>query len=586
MNLELYYCNNYGRVISAKKDQKTIVFDISNNFIRNHNKFINEQNEGLKCFDFLKISDEENQFLYYSNTPKKNKNNIEVKKFNINDTKEILSVIMKFLPDTKKIKKGTTLSQIINEQINNEDLREEALDELFLKNIEMRNYADFDLGSGLEAIRTKIFEKNKDSKAVTGSLAKLKVEDLKDLGIVDFSDDGTTDNLINKRIINSEGFIVGGNIDGILGLNLFTGTELDGPEDDEMSIDYYGCRPKRDNKGSIIGWYDVAGYDRFGFNENGINNVTGQNFDERGFVKNKDGSWRNIYNGEKDVDLLGYNHEGINPKTGFDRDGYWHELQSDGTYSIAKTKYALSGELKGLDVHGFTKSGLYKGEKNKYKDDFGFYSNNYTTIENVENIKEYKYGTDGYDIDGFNKYGFNKDGINKYTATRFGPNGKDSSGKLDDRIQKARNLLERVLRNINKFHIECVNDVKDWNDEEKSMTPEEMGKRILDGMSYERIYSGISDSDPNSITSSLKKIMKNNENIYNEIFDFPVGIDNLTLKDIFDLYNKDVNKYSDFYHKKAKQAKEKCNYKMQKYYNELAQKRIPGYMGDSDDFVR
>lgn len=468
-----------------------------------------------------------------------------------------------------------TLSQLINEQFINEEARERVLDELYLADIDMSSFADFDLGEHLNYIRTQIFKKSKDSKAITGSLAKLSVNDLKNLGIIDFSDDRTTKKLMAEKFINPEGFIIGGNLDGILGINIYTGTELDGPEDDEMSIDYYGCRPEKDQMGNIIGWYDAAGYDRFGFDENGIHRITGRKFDERGFTKNPDGSWTNIYqtNPENsEVDLLGYNHEGINPKTGFDRDGYWHAIQKDGTYSVARTEYALSGEYKGLDVHKFSKRGYYLGEAKRNLNPNGFYFNCATVYDYSGDIPDWAfYDSSGFDIDGFNADGFNRDGIHIDTSTEFNLEGKDNAGNFDRRVDDGRRLLRTIKAN-GLYNV-------------ANMSKADIGKIIANAMSLERVYSKIPQSDPNTIKALLTSIMNKNERLFDEIMELPIGEEGLTLRDIIERQNADLMKYNTFYKAKAQQAKQK-NTSRETYYCSLAGKDTPIHRRSSDDFTR
>lgn len=529
-----------------------------------------EQQGGLECFDFLRLSPEEETFLRQTKAAK-----TESKKYDTDNAIKILSVLMKTMPNTQIIKKGMTLSELINEQFINEEARDRVLDELYLENIEMSNFANFDLGDHLNYIRTQIFKKSKDSKAVTGSLAKLSVNDLKNLGIVDFSDSKTTRKLIADGFINQEGFIVGGNIDGILGLNIYTGTELDGPEDDEMSIDYYGCRPQKDKNGNIIGWYDAAGYDRYGFDKNGIHRITGQNFDERGFVKNADSTWTNIYQTDPEnsgVDLLGYNHEGINPETGFDRDGYWHAIQKDGTYSVARTEYALTGKDKGLDVHGFSRRGYYRGEPKRNLNPNGFYFNSATIYDYSGNVPDWaKYDSNGFDIDGFNAEGFNRYGIHKDTSTKFNLYGKDNYGNFDRRVDDGRRLLRTIkARGLNNI---------------ENISKTDIGKMIANAMSLERVYKGISKDDPNTIKALLTEIMNKNERVFNEIMELPIGEKSITLRDIIERQNDDFMRYNEFYKSKAEQAKQKSSSR-ETYYSSLVGRINPVHRTSSRDFTR
>lgn len=556
-----------GRVISAKKGARTIIFDIANNFIRNHNKFLEEQEEGLECFDFLKLSPEEEAFLGNTET------RTNTVRQDIDNTIRIMSILMKNMPNTQAIKKGMTLSELINEQFINEEARERLLDELFLEGIELDDFADFNIGDNLELVRDKVFNKDK---LLSGPLAKLTIADLKNLGIIDLTSKKQIEAMRRADFINSEGFVIGGNIDGIYRMNVFTGTQLDGPEKDDTSVDYYGCRPKRDAKGEIIGYFDAAGYDRYGFNEQGIHKVTGQEFDERGFKKNPDGSWTNIYQTDPEkagVDLQGFNHDGINPETGFDRDGFWHDQNPDGTFKESRNKYALKGPDKGLDVHGFNSKGWFRGQKKVYMNYDGFYFDG--TMDNSHKSRSKNdnmyYNLKGFDIDGYRRNGFNKEGIYIHTGTRYNLEGRDVDGNVDNRLTEGRRLLRKIKSN------------RSINIDNKS--PEEIGRILMQTISMERVYSGLSPQDPETMKYMFNEIGMKNESLLNEIFDLPSGVQGLTIREVFERFNDDLIRSNMFYSRKAQQAKEKSTGR-ERYYRSLLGKINPIHRPSNDDFTR
>ena len=104
-------------------------------------------------------------------------------------------------------------------------------------------------------------------------------------------------------------------------------------------------------------------------------------------------------------------------------------------------------------------------------------------------------------------------------------------------------------------------------------------------ISLERVYSGISPQDPETIKSMLNEIGMRNESLLNEIFDLPSGIQGLTIREIFERFNDDMIRSNMFYSRKAQQAKEKSTGR-ERYYRSLLGKINPIHRPSNDDFTR
>ncbi len=466
-----------GRCLSASgKKERAAIFDIAGNFMRNHEKFKAEAQK--ECFKFLDLSEEERKFLSLSGQINKNNKSKIDERPDTEKLIKILDVLRKnnITLNADTIGENSSLNDFI-ENVKDEDLREKILDDLFLQNIELENDGKFEFGKSYRFSRDVLLGITEDKTI----LKKLK-ENLKDTisqelidnghkkGIKqDEIDENMTGMLIKLGIIDTEskegkeclkgrinnlGFIVRGVLENTFSFNVYTGTRFDGPETDEYRKDYYGCLPNG---------RDVAGFDKYGFNEKGIHMITGQNYDERHFSPRKlmDENGKEITTWvylnpetgeEKDVDPLGFNHEGINPCTGFDRQGYWHDRDSKGEFSIIRTR--LNPESK--DVHGFKfKGNDTYGElaKGVFKTLNGLYSNGTTlTPKEFRNVRPdqlqiSRYGHDERDIDGFDRRGFNRDGIHKETSTKYDLFGRSSSKELHPDLRTSKQIIEVLLDN-------------------------------------------------------------------------------------------------------------------------------------------
>ena len=521
-----------GRVLSAGKKEKAVVFDLANNFMRNHSRFLNELKEHLSCYSFLELTEEEQGFLSAAQEIRENSTTRTVVDHKIPETIRALSVIMRRIVGSPVKQLDKPLHTLI-EQIGNEELKNTVLDELYLAGIELDEHGDLNIGQGLNYIKDAVWNVNSnDDSKVIQALAGMSVQDLKNLGILDTTKDGLqemeTARKLGRPIINSRGFIVGGKLGNLYKYNIFTGTLYDGPENDPTSVDFYGCRPDG---------YDPAGYDRYGFNRAGIHKMTGMPYDERMFTRLPDGRWVNLLrergSEDEELDLLGFNHDGINPYTGFDRDGFWHERQEDGSFSDARTKY----NDKGLDVHGFSRKGEYLGMKNILTNN-GLFSNGtrHSKPESPEE-KSDRYDNRGYDIDGFDMLGFNMHGIHKDTGLEYDLEGHDRTGKLNPDLSRAAELIERIGR----VGIERLL---------KTESRENLGEIIAKGFAASSIFIGIA---PNSRGDLLAQLVRIPKKARNDILNLPIGNSGRTIRDMNDDNTEYVRKMLEFYNDKIKQ---------------------------------
>lgn len=455
-----------GRCLSANgKKERPVIFDIAGNFMRNHEKFKTEVEK--ECFAFLDLSEEEKKFLSYSE-----RISTRAKTTERPDTEKVIKILDILRKNNIEInaytiKEDSSLQSFID-GIQDEKLQDKVLDELFLQDIEIDSDGKFELGKGYRFTRDVLLGITEDKtalKKLKGIISqttnqeliemqgkkKIEPEEIDEhttemlikLGIIDTKSKEGRD-LLQKRI-NSLGFIVRGVLENTFAFNVYTGTRFDGPETDEYRKDYYGCMP---------GGRDFAGFDRYGFNEEGIHRLTGKPYDERHFsprTKVEDEKEKVIWvyvdpdtGKESDVDPLGFNHDGINPLTGFDRQGYWHDKKTSGEFSILRTR--LNPERR--DVHDF----LFKGNdtygeitKGKVTTLNGLYSNG--TTEHKSGVSASRYGNDGRDIDGFDIRGFNRQGIHRDTSTRYDLSGRDVAKELHPDLLKTKRIIEILIKN-------------------------------------------------------------------------------------------------------------------------------------------
>ena len=369
----------------------------------------------------------------------------------------------------KKEEKNESSEDIIK---NAEKKAEEMMLELINNNIIIPGTNGFELGKEVEHIKEVFFGVKKDAaiKRVLSSdetdlkqlfklcVFKLSAEEIKSgkyedvvdekgfikpsLKILNNDNDNPNIDLLNK----------------IIGLNVNTGTRYYNGKDE------YGCfEPGTvDENGNDISGYDVGGYDRYGFNKEGIHKATGQKYNEKYFIKTTDENgnttFKNIYT-DSDLDVFGYNIDGINPKTGFDNglqqfngnnapQHFWHKYdEQTGNFSRLYTEYNLETKK---DYYGATK----KMKANDSLLSYDFFKN-----RRHKDTGEY-YDYEGLNIDEFDKDGFravevseNGRKVIKYfhrlTSSEYNPSGKDYRGRLEPNFKSGIKILIELFQKRN-----------------------------------------------------------------------------------------------------------------------------------------
>ena len=525
-----------GRCLSAGQKEPSVIFDIACNFMRNHEKFKAEA--GKDCFAFLRLSPEEKEFLNLSRQITNDRRKASEIRPDSSKLMTILDVLNKkgIKVNSETIKENMNLESFV-QSIEDPNLREEVLDELFLKEIELDTDGSFEMGAAYRYARGVYLGDIQDPTELK-KLAQIPLPEMLRLGVIETQTKEGLKSLNGK--VNRAGFVVRGVVDHTFAYNVYTGTKFDGPETDPERKDYFGCGP--DGR-------DPAGFDRFGFDKDGIHRVTGRNHDERHFspVKETDASGKEVVTwyyvnpktGEKsETDPLGFNYEGINPKTGFDRDGYWHRRKEDGTFSISRSKLNDDKE----DVHHFVfrsvteKLGLYHGAKMRFKNERGLHSNGSIFQAGIGKDAD-RYGYDGFDIDGFNPNGFNADGIHRDTSTEYGLDGKDKSGRLQLDLQITREIMS-LLKSGKVKAAELPRRL--------GKSPEEVDRVIGNAYSISRTIDGIAklkSKDPNAGKDviGLISMTKENPKTVDELFKLSPSMRKQAERALLD--NRRMNKY-------------------------------------------
>ncbi len=218
------------------------------------------------------------------------------------------------------------------------------------------------------------------------------------------------------------------------GINSITGTEYD----------IHGFNDKGFNRQGIhyitSKIYNEEGYDCNGFNELGIHFITKCKYDEEGYDS-------------KNCDYNGFYKNGLYRKTGklLSEEGYDKRgFNASGIHKITKTRYDLDGyDYIGFNEYGFDKSGINRFTNEEYDlagyDIYGFNiynahrKTNNTIDENgffrdgLNNYTGTKYDQNGYDIQGFDEnnfsiYGYNRVTLDKYDIHGYNQNGIDKNG--------------------------------------------------------------------------------------------------------------------------------------------------------------
>lgn len=337
--------------------------------------------------------------------------------------------------NSKEISDNEKLSRLLErpEYFEVKDKIYEQLEEegLIQKNANGKGYKEYRLGANLKFCRksfwsgTKAFDKD-----------NITMEQLIIAGIIDETS-SEYQKAIDKKWVDENGFIVMGASEGFIGMNIKTGTRysLEGKDIDGFEEGQF------DNETGL----DTDGYDRRGFNVDGVHKDTGTIHDNHGFMK--DGT--NILTGTN-LDLGGYTEEGIKPFKneewedengkehggdivgGFDREHRFHPY-NEKTEKFDKTPtgyYAPYGrpgckEYKNIDEFGFDS----KTKRNLHN--FGSKINLYGFEKVGDKYVCYRDGNIpmstnkmGRDVSGNDCFGFNYKGIHKDTGTRLDLKGR------------------------------------------------------------------------------------------------------------------------------------------------------------------
>ena len=331
----------------------------------------------------------------------------------------------------------------------------------------------YELGKELETFRNILIGlPTNESKAIRETFTNMTsqdVEELSDLGF--FSRPIMYDKLdpAIKPYIRADGFVMENEStpECLIGINLNNGKRF------YNGVDEYGC----DETG-----YDKDGFDRYGFNRKGFHRATGARYDERFFRKELDGRFVNIFT-KTELDPFGYNHDGINPETGFDRgtitslgrnDGFilhrFHKRKPDGTFSRRGTKYddseiptdffgfranhTIADGSKGREGSTYTYSGYeYDGINHEYArnsyigEDSKLYRarHDFGPAVSVEGLDIYDYKVERANPDDEVLTDRNGCHYNYATGCLVGLNGRNSKGEYPKDIRIALEVLNSIF---------------------------------------------------------------------------------------------------------------------------------------------
>ena len=318
-------------------------------------------------------------------------------------------------------------------------------------------------------------------------------------------------------------------LEKFVGINVNTGTKY------YLGKDEYGCYEPgtTDEYGNDISGYDIYGYDRYGFNKEGVHRLTGQKYNERFFVREQetDGNviFRNIYTG-KAVDVFGYNIDGINPDTGFDRGTsnteyikhYWHKFdKSTGKFSRLHTEYDLDKDPP-VDEYGATRKInpndcllLYNFNKNRRSCDTGEYRDS-----NGINI-------DGFDINGFKQVDILEEGeiktkfFHEDTSSEYDTKGRNYKGELEPNFKNGIEILETIFKYNNSLKSTQNRNKLVKYLQEKYETKDMTIDDILDkALTVYRMCSFTDRDELFSRLSHIKECFSNTNGKYDESIDF------------------------------------------------------------------
>lgn len=413
----ILFLQQIGRCIFAKtmgfNGVRPVIFDTANNFfIQNRD---NPQDEYSKI-DLFKLSDTQKEFVKLYNLALLN---LPAKSSVVDRVPRMFSIIdilsrYGFKANNETINKKTDLNELLSKEplaSAKNDILKELEDEGLYK-----SGKKYKIGDELYAAKKSFWSGTKFFENYT-------ISDIIKYGIIDCKTREGANELVDyarKYYLDLKtGFIQMGAAESFRRMNIITGSELG---TDGRDID--GFLPGQFGEDG----YDIDGYNRQGFNRDGIHKDTKTIHDKKGFMA--DGI--NILTGTTE-DLLGYNSSGIRPeyritetgeKTlvgGWSRDGLWHLVNEDGTFTGPVSKYSEGLDPK-VDCHDFDTSGKFIHTNGKVNYE-GFYQKGDCMEPYIEDGREYKYrNREGRDIDGFDTNNFDIRGVHRETGTRLNPN--------------------------------------------------------------------------------------------------------------------------------------------------------------------
>lgn len=476
--------------------------------------------------DFIDCSETDNiDVLGFTgeNTEKKEK------KFDPSKISDKFELLLKVLEELKNLKIDYTQ---ISEQTKidkeffskQEGITEEQIKKFYdsleeLKYRGMQNY-EYHIGEALKNFREGFWRTGKVSQKFASVFNDYTdYEKLVDLGIIVVDLDNIPENLRGK--VRSDGFIkVNTDMpEHAIGINVKTGTKFN-----EEGKDEFCCREDG---------LDDEGYDKTKFNKLKYNKKTKCKYNERYFYIDTDGTWKNKFTGTE-LDIFGYNHEGIDPETGFDRGNFdevgnkiqyivhlWHKKTPMGYSRIGKV-YSEDDEGKKIsDFHGFeSKKTARQISTGNIQTSSGFFRDR-TIGERKEGKKVYfkddpktgrKLNIDRVDEDGFYfPLSYKEDApiYNVLTSSPYGLDGKDVKGEYPAEFKIGLEVCKKMLEG---------QDIKRIQQEYKAkgIDEKELDKTIASAYEHFLMYQDFIIEFDDEVNQLYQQII-NNKNVINNL---------------------------------------------------------------------
>lgn len=336
----------------------------------------------------------------------------------------------------------------------------------------------YELGKELETFRKVLIGiPTSEPKVIKDTFINMTSKDVEELADLGFFSRAIGYDELDPEVqayVRRDGFIAPNSVtpECMIGINLNNGRRY------YKGLDEFGC----DKTG-----YDKSGFDRYGFNRRGFHRATGAIYDERFFKKDeRSGKFINIFTGTE-LDPFGYNHDGINPETGFDigvitemgknpkfRLHKYHRRLPDGSFSRGASIYS-DGEPP-IDFFGFRPNHTIADNSRGSTESIYTYSGfcydgtNYDNRDNSyivdRDSKYYRLGRKSHklvSIEGVDLYEFkvesaypgdrvmtktDRDGVCNYnmeTGCLVGLDGKNSNGQYPKDIRIALEVLQSIF---------------------------------------------------------------------------------------------------------------------------------------------